>query len=253
MEAKDTVEQLDAYAEALLIELRDMDARRALLRPLLEDADLQNNLTGKMLRDSGGAAFQRLTTILVQDLIRDIYRLFADAGKKSVSFRNIIRKASPSKVKEQLRENFWFRPYEDMRRELDFLTEFPDTPPNGISIKTYRNNERIFNDIFCELWARSRNALGDLDTSSELDCLKQFRDKHLVHKEMVSTGRGKGPENLGDLPFTFSSASKFADTYIPNARELCFLCGRSWLNRTSYQSGQLTSAYNMWKAFLKGT
>jgi|AntDeeMinimDraft_5_1070356.scaffolds.fasta_scaffold18478_2 hypothetical protein len=250
---KTTAAQLDTYAETLVIELRAMDARRSLIRPLLEDAELQQSLTEKMLRDSGGAAFQQLTVILVEDLIRDIYRLFVDAGKRSISFKNIIRKASSASVLQQLRTNFWFRPDKEVRNQLSFLNEFPETPPNGVNIKTYKNNERIFNDVFELLWSRSKKALIELEASAELVRLKQFRDKHLAHKEMLASGRGKGAEHLGSLPFAFSFASRFADTYIVHAQEVCFLCGSTWLNRKSYQAGQLASAYNMWSAFLNST
>lgn len=218
-EKRKRLEQIDAYAKALIQGVRIMDERRHILQPLLRDEAVRVSLAEKFRDTFGAHAYNHLVPLFAQDLVRDLARLYLDDDRKTGSFTNLYRKASEREINDALRERF--------RRLPDKWHEQPGPIPGLTQEQTddirneWRDRDREdFAKSFDEGWVVATKAIEELTKDPVAEKIKTFRDKYHAHLEMAPMGSDPGPFDVGQLGLKYNEILELAERYMPALFEL---------------------------------
>ena len=238
--------QIEAYAKALIQGVRLMDERRHILEPLLQNDEVKDALAEKFKGTFGAHAYNHLAPLISQDLVRDLARLFLDAGHKAGSFANLHRKALVPEVHRTLREQFRCFPdtWHDVSTPIDGLTE----EQTALVRKAWRDNEREdFAESFDKGWATASEAIETMKKDPIADKIKTFRDKYHAHLEMAPLGSDPGPFNVSSLGLTIDDILQFADRYIPAVFEPARILTGNVQDVEDFSKAHRKNGNDMWR------
>ncbi|MGY1424821.1 AbiU2 domain-containing protein [Lysobacter sp. A289] len=221
------VRQIDGYIRVLTQECHILDERRHILAPLIQDAEIQAGLKAKLDKTPGANAWNHLTPLLGQDLVRDQSRLFLDKDSRSGSLPNLWRKlhADPA-IKECYRDRYGTM--------FDHLHEDPisDLPPESSAViqERFREQDRATNYAqFDTRLAKVEADMAALKAHPAADKIKTMRDKHHAHLEMSKLDDEPAAFDINTLGLTFNELLAFGDRCQAIVAELgLLLTGTNW-------------------------
>jgi hypothetical protein len=196
------IQQIDGWIQALTIEVHFLDERVHLVKPLVQDAEVQAAMRAKLDRTLGAELWNQLVPLLGQDYIRELARLFLDKGEKTGSLTNIWRKLKVPGVRERYRVSYG--QMDDYRY---------DRPMDGFSqeIKDeWRQQDREKNLAhFDKEWSSLSKAMAELTSDSMTESIRAFRDKRHAHWEMQPLGKEPAPFDISVLGLTYDGVFAF--------------------------------------------
>jgi hypothetical protein len=218
-EKNQRLQQIQAYAKAMIQGVRIMDERRHILQPLLRDEKVRSALSAKFKSTYGAHAYNHLAPLLAQDLIRDLARLYLDYDHRAGSFVNLHRKAADPAIHDALRDYFRHLPdrWHEQPGPIEGLSE---ELSNRIRDSWRTRDREDFANSFTEGWATVTAAVTQLQSDAVADKIMTFRDKYHAHLEMAPLGKDPGPFDVASLGLTYNDLLSFADRYMPAVFEL---------------------------------
>jgi len=245
-EKRGRLEQIEAYAKALIQGVRIMDEARHILQPLLHDDNVRKALATKFKDTFGAHAYNHLVPLLAQDLVRDLSRLYLDDDRRAGSFVNLYRKASDPVVHSALKEKF--------RRIPDQWHKEPG-PIDGLSEEAsrrirdaWRDKDRDeFEKSFDDGWQIATGALREMEKDPVAAKIMTFRDKYHAHLEMAPMGKDPGPFDVASLGLTYKHLLDFADHYMDAVFELARLLTGTVHDMEGFTEMHQKCGENMWR------
>lgn len=196
------VRQIDGWIRALTSEVHFLDERVHLVKPLVQDKQVQAAMQAKLDRTLGVELWNQLVPLLGQDYIRELARLFLDKGEKTGSLTNIWRKLKVSGVRERYRVSYG--------RMDDYHY---DRPMDGFSLEAkaeWRQQDREKNLAhFDKEWSRLSRTMEELINDSVGNSIRTFRDKRHAHWEMQPLGQDPAPFDISTLGLTYDAIFAF--------------------------------------------
>lgn len=196
------IQQIDGWTRALTSEVHFLDERVHLVKPLVQDREVQAAMQAKLDRTLGAELWNHLVPLLGQDYIRELARLFLDEGKKTGSLTNIWRKLNVSGVRERYRVSYGHKDDYHYDRPMDgFSQEVKEE---------WRQQDREKNLAhFDNEWSRLSKAMEELINDSVGNSIRTFRDKRHAHWEMQPLGHDPAPFNISTLGLTYDAIFAF--------------------------------------------
>ncbi|MEQ7416992.1 hypothetical protein ABQF04_15630 [Xanthomonas campestris pv. campestris] len=196
-ELNQRVRQIDGWIRALTSEVHFLDERVHLVKPLVQDSQVQAAMQAKLHGTLGAELWNQLVPLLGQDYIRELARLFLDKGDKTGSLTNIWRKLNVSGVRERYRISYGHM--DDYRY---------DRPMDGFSQKAkeeWRQQDRQKNLAhFDEEWSSLSRMMEKLVNGPVGNSIRTFRDKRHAHWEMQPLAYDPEPFDISTLGLTYA-------------------------------------------------
>ncbi|MEB1626135.1 hypothetical protein QT932_019295 [Xanthomonas campestris pv. campestris] len=198
------VRQIDGWIRALTGEVHFLGERVHLLKPLVQDRDVQAAMKAKLDQTQGVELWNHLVPLLGQDYIRELARLFLDKGEKTGSLTNTWRKLQLPGVRERYRDSYG--------RMFDYLWDGPDEYIGEETRKKWRQRDIDENMAkFDEKWGAVSEAIKELKIDPVAISVRLFRDKHHSHWEMQKLGEEPKPFDISTLRLTYQEIFDFGD------------------------------------------
>lgn len=247
-EKKQRLEQIEAFAKALIQGVRIMDERRHILQPLLQDDDIQTALDEKFRNTFGAHAYNHLVPLLAQDLVRDLARLYLDDDRKAGSFANLYRKASDRKLHAALREQFCRIP-DKWHEEPGLIPGLTEEQTEEIHDRWRDKDREDFGKSFDNGWAIATTAITKLAKDPVAEKIKTFRDKYYAHLEIAPLGSDPGPFDIAELGLRYNDILEFSDCYMPALFELVRILTGSVHDVEGFIKVHRRHGHDMWRIF----
>lgn len=210
------IQQIDGWIRALTIEVNFLDERVHLVKPLVQDTEVQAAMRAKLDGTLGVELWKQLTPLLGQDYIRELARLFLDKGEKTGSLTNIWRKLKVPGVRERYRVTY---------AHMDDY--YHDRPMDGFSQEAKdesRQQDREKNLAhFDKEWSRLSETMAELNSDFMADSIRAFRDKRHAHWEMQPLEKEPAPFDISVLGLTYDGVFAFGNRCEQILADLCKL------------------------------
>lgn len=227
---KREVKQLKKITEVLVSLLYELEAKYALVEPMIFDKGLSDIYNGQGYAAKG---YEILRTSLYLDCIKDSSRIYHDRYENSPSVKNVFKLLSNRLVHETIKFEF-----SNWKKEL--------SKKAGVSFPSDDVDVMELEEKFDVIYGDAKKVFKNLEKSDLLVKVKRARNKVIAHTDLKKSGGGFQRIRIEDFGLRWGDVEEFINITRGLIFDLALLVNNTNYADSDYRKTHQKSSKDFW-------